>query len=231
MQKKYALLLKVLKYFQNAGILDEIILVGSWCMYFYKDYFSAEKYNPSIRTKDIDFLIPLPIKSKNKIDVIEILKPDGFVVTFSNSGYMRLEHPEIMIDFLVPERGRGTDKPYPLPHLGVNAQALRFLDFLVKNIITLKSDNLWIKVPHPVAFGLHKLIISQRRKTEEKSLKERQEAITILKALVEKGESNKIGSSGKSVGDFFIFISPATYKSVFLTSDIPHLLNHKPFSV
>jgi hypothetical protein len=30
---------------------------------------------------------------------------------------------------------------------------------------------------------------------------------------------------------FFIFISPATYKSVFLTSDIPHPLNHKPFSV
>jgi hypothetical protein len=39
------------------------------------------------------------------------------------------------------------------------------------------------------------------------------------------------GSSGKSVGDFFIFISPATYKSVFLTSDIPHPLTHKPFSV
>jgi hypothetical protein len=43
--------------------------------------------------------------------------------------------------------------------------------------------------------------------------------------------SSLFGSSGKSVGDFFIFISPATYKSVFLTSDIPHLLNHKPFSV
>ena len=195
MQKKYALLLKVLKYFQNAGMLDEIILVGSRCMYFYKNYFAEEKYNPSIRTKDIDFLIPLPIKSKKKIDVIEILKPDGFVVTFSNSGYMRLEHPEIMIDFLVPERGRGIDKPYPLPHLGVNAQALRFLDFLVQNTITLKSDNISVRVPHPATFGLHKLIISQRRKTEEKSLKERQEAITVLKALVEKGESNKIKST------------------------------------
>lgn len=192
MQKRYALLFKVLKHFQNAGILDEIILVGSWCMYFYKNYFAEEKYNPSIRTRDIDFLVPLPIKSKKKIDVIEILKPEGFIVTFNNCGYMRIEHPEIMIDFLVPEKGRGTDKPYPLPHLGVNAQALRFLDFLVQNTISLKSDNLRIRVPHPAAFGLHKLIISQRRKKEEKSLKERQEAIIALNALIEKGESNKI---------------------------------------
>lgn len=43
MQKRYVLLCKVLKHLQNAGILDEIILVGSWCMYFYKDYFTEEK--------------------------------------------------------------------------------------------------------------------------------------------------------------------------------------------
>ncbi|MBI5181337.1 MAG: hypothetical protein HZA06_00310 [Nitrospirae bacterium] len=172
--------------------MNETILIGSWCMYFYKKYFTAVKYNPSIRTKDIDFLIPLPAKSKKKIDIVELLKPEGFIVTFSNSGYMRLEHPEIMIDFLVPERGKGIDKPYPLPHLGVNAQALRFLDFLVDNTIAIKSDNIIVRVPHPAAFGLHKLIISKRRKTEEKSLKERREAITVLNTLIKKGESNKI---------------------------------------
>lgn len=192
MQKKYALFLKVLMHFHDAGVLDEIILAGSWCMYFYKQYFYPEKYNPSIRTRDIDFLIPLPIRSKKKIDIVELLRKDGFIVTFSNSGYMRLEHPEIMIDFLVPERGKGIDKPYPLPHLGVNAQALRFLDFLVDNATAIKSDNITVRVPHPAAFGLHKLIISKRRKTEEKFLKEQKEAITVLKALIEKGESKKI---------------------------------------
>ncbi|MBI5180998.1 MAG: hypothetical protein HZA05_06310 [Nitrospirae bacterium] len=192
MQKKYALFLKVLMHFHDAGILEEIILVGSWCMYFYKEYFSPEKYNPSIRTKDIDFLIPLPIRSKKKIDIVELLRKDGFIVTFSNSGYMRLEHPEIMIDFLVPERGKGIDKPYPLPHLGVNAQALRFLDFLVDNTIAIKSDDIIVRTPHPAAFGLHKLIISKRRKTEAKFLKEQKEAITVLKALIEKGESKKL---------------------------------------
>ncbi len=192
MQKKYALFHKVLKRFHDIGILDEIVLVGSWCMYFYKDYFAPGRYGPSIRTKDIDFLVPLPVRSKEKIDVGEILKDEGFLVTFDNRGYMRLEHPEIRIEFLVPEKGRGIDKPYPLPHLGVNAQGLRFLDFLVQNIILIESDDLNIKVPHPAAFGLHKLIISARRKTEAKLLKDRREALNVLRALIEQGESNEI---------------------------------------
>ncbi|HDH13178.1 MAG TPA: hypothetical protein ENG83_13445 [Nitrospirae bacterium] len=86
MQKKYALFLKVLKLFHEAGILDETILVGSWCMYFYKDYFQIQRYSPSIRTKDIDFLVPLPVKSRKKIDVVGLLKDEGFVVTFSSNG-------------------------------------------------------------------------------------------------------------------------------------------------
>jgi hypothetical protein len=192
MQKKYALFLRVLKKFYDAGILDEIILVGSWCMYFYKDYFPAESFSPSIRTKDIDFLVPIPIKTQKKTDVVQLLKSEGFIVTFNRSGYMRLEHPELMIEFLVPERGRGTDKPYMLPHLGVNAQALRFLDFLAQNAIVIRLEKLKVRVPHPAAFGLHKLIISKRRKTEEKLLKEKQEALSVLNVLIEQGEANVV---------------------------------------
>jgi Uncharacterized conserved protein len=105
---------------------------------------------------------------------------------------MRLEHPEIIVEFLVPERGRGTNKPHPLPHLGVNAQALRFLDFLAENTITIAPEGFDIRIPHPAAFGLHKLLISKRRKTEEKFIKERQEALLVLSALIDQKESNGI---------------------------------------
>lgn len=192
MQKKYDLLLKVLKDFNNARILNDVILVGSWCMYFYKDYFPPMSYSPSIRTRDIDFLVPLPVKSRKKIDIAELLKDEGFIVTFNKWGYIRLEHPELMIEFLVPERGKGTNKPYPLPHLGVNAQALRFLDFIIQNTIVIESEGLHIKTPHPATFGLHKLIISKRRKIVEKSLKEKREALDVLNALIKYGESDKI---------------------------------------
>jgi len=199
MQKKYALLNEVLNRFQDAGILEDLVLVGSWCLHFYRDYFPPEIFQPSIRTRDIDFLVPRIPKTNKKIDIVELLKKDGFIPTFSASGYLRLEHPEMIIEFLVPERGKGTDKPYPLSHLGMNAQPLRFLDYLLRNIITIKSGNLRINVPHPAAFGLHKLIISGRRKSEAKAEKEAGEAISVLRALMESGKSEEIKEKFQSM--------------------------------
>lgn len=57
-------------------------------MYFYKDYFYNVKYSPSIRTKDVDFLIPISVKSEKKVDIVDLLKDEGFIVTFSNRGHM-----------------------------------------------------------------------------------------------------------------------------------------------
>ncbi len=49
-----------------------------------------------------------------------------------------------------------------------------------------------LNVPHPAAFALHKLIISERRPKEEKRIKERRDAVHILNCLVEKGEEENI---------------------------------------
>ena len=189
MQKKYVLLHKVLRQFDRKGILDDLILIGSWCMHFYEHYFSGKDYQPLIRTKDIDFLVPIPVRKTKRVDVAEILKEEGFLVTFSNRGFMRLEHPDIIIEFLVPERGKGTDRPYPLPNFGVNAQALRFLDFLIENSIVLETEDLRIRVPHPAAFAIHKMVISHRRQNEEKVLKERTEALLVLDAILKQDGS------------------------------------------
>ena len=81
-----------------------------------------------------------------------------------------------------------------MPELGINAQSLRFLDFLIENTIELEFDKLKLNLPHPAAFGLHKLIISSRRIKEEKRIKERKEAIRILQVLIKNGEEGKIRS-------------------------------------
>jgi len=68
MEKKYALCFEALRRIKKAGILNEIMIIGSWCIYFYRDYFSDVDYSSSIRTRDIDFLIPIPYQvSKNVI--------------------------------------------------------------------------------------------------------------------------------------------------------------------
>jgi len=53
MQKKYELLLEVLDKLSKAGVLDETVIIGSWCMHFYKELFSEINYHPTIRTRDI----------------------------------------------------------------------------------------------------------------------------------------------------------------------------------
>lgn len=139
MEKRYALFLEVLVRFQAAGLLEELILIGSWCQHFYRSYFKGMKYTPSIRTRDMDFVVRVPLRIKNKVDVEELLRDKGFVVTFSSgAGYMKLMHPELIVEFLVPEKGMGSDKPYPLPQLGMNAQPLRFLDYLLQNTILIE---------------------------------------------------------------------------------------------
>ena len=73
-------------------------------------------------------------------------------------GSQRAIIDELIIELLVPEKGRGTDKPFLLPMLGFNAQPLRFLDLLSQNTITIDADGTPVTLPHPVNFAIHKLI-------------------------------------------------------------------------
>ena len=69
MEKKYDLLSKVLNALQAAGVLNELVIAGSWCQYYYRILFDEAPEIPLIRTTDIDFLIPSPQKIKKKLDV------------------------------------------------------------------------------------------------------------------------------------------------------------------
>lgn len=196
MEKKQSELChEVLRRLNRARVLKDFILIGSWCLYFYKDYFQDTPYidQATIKTRDIDLLISDPEKITNEIDIPDMLKDLGFVITFKGKqGYIKLDHPDLIFEFLVPEKGRGIDKPVPLPKLGMNATPLRFLSFLYMNTIKVKVEDFYITLPHPINFALHKLIISQRRQLKEKSIKDRDTDIKVLKALVNKGESDVI---------------------------------------
>ncbi len=107
-KSQYNLCMEVLHRLDKTGILKHIVLVGSWCTLLYKDFFSGKKYMSSLTTRDLDLLISEPSSFHTKVDVSELLKDLGFVVGFTGSqGYMRLEHPELIIEFLVPEKGKG----------------------------------------------------------------------------------------------------------------------------
>ena len=192
-KNQYNLCMEVLKRLNAAGVLNQLILIGSWCLPFYKEYFADAGYLPALRTRDIDFLIASPGKVQGKTDIPELLKDLGFVVGFKGSkGYIRLEHPLLIVEFLVPEKGRGQDEPVKIPQLAINAQSLRFLNLITEDTIEIESDGLNLRLPHPIRYALHKIIVSQRRSKPEKAIKDMEAGIGVLKALISQGQQNEI---------------------------------------
>jgi rRNA maturation protein Nop10 len=190
---QYDLCVEILRRLEKAGVLKHLVLIGGWASLFYREYFRGVAYAPILRTRDMDLLVPKPGAIRTKVDVTELLEELGFVMGFTGpEGYIRLEHPELIVEFLVPERGRSTDKPYDLPQLGINAQSLRFLDFLAEEVISVTVSGMKVNLPHPARYSLHKLIISQRRRDEAKSQKDRQTAVQIIRAMVASGKTDEI---------------------------------------
>lgn len=186
------LCLEVLRRLDQAGVLRGLVLIGSWCAYFYPDHFGGETTLSPLRTRDIDFLIPTPPRIEGEIRVIELLSDLGFVPDRFGEGCVRLAHPELIIDFLVAEKGRGTDKPYAVKALGIKAQPLRFVSLLADDVVEVKSRGLCLTLPHPVNFGLQKLIISGRRTGEDKGAKDRLQAVEVLRAVIDRGDGDVV---------------------------------------
>jgi hypothetical protein len=185
-----------------------MMLIGSWCMPFYKAYFSGIDYSPVIKTRDMDFLVPAPGNISGQADIPALLKDLGFIVSYvGEKGYIQLKHPDLLVEFLSPEKGRGTDEPVKIQRLGVNAVALRYLDLLIDGRMNISIKGFTVSMPHPVNFALHKLIIFQRRVKKFKADKDREAALMILRALVRKGDVSRI----KSV---FGALIPAWKKSI-----------------
>lgn len=186
MAEQPQLVAEILKRLHSVGILDRVLIIGSWCGSFYRDYFKSPEYAPVLRTRDIDFLVPQRTRFAKTVDLEELLADLGFEVIFSMSGKMKLESPELIIELLVPETGPAKEKPYPLPQLKFNAQPLRHLGMLLNNPISLTISGIPVRLPHPVDYALHKFIISFDRKNEDKRTKDQQMASLILDTIRER---------------------------------------------
>lgn len=192
-KKQYELFSSVLGLLHQSGALNDMVLIGSWCLPLYGLYFKPGTFVPSIRTRDIDLLIPAPGRESARVDIPKLLEPLGFMLTFKGrQGYHQLSHPDLIVEFLVPEKGRPALKPVKLKAYGINAQALRYLSILAAYLIVVRYQGIDVKVPHPATFALHKLIIAGRRKEREKRAKDVDAAAMLLGALMREGEEGKI---------------------------------------
>lgn len=83
---------------------------------------------------------------------------------------------ELLVEFLMPaHRDEGIRA---LPALGVCAQALRHLDFLLADpipAVSLYRSGVLVQIPRPERFAIHKLIVSERRQGGPDTLKARKD--------------------------------------------------------
>lgn len=180
MEENYKLLSVVLKELQKAGVLKHFILAGSWCQYFYRTVFNASPEIPLLRTTDIDLLIPNPPKIRVHVDVPHILIRLGFDAHFDyKTGLIKYVHPDLEIQFLTPELGRGKDTPYSIKQLGINAEGLRYLTLLQNYCFEIKHEDIILWLPEPEAFVLQKILASQERNDSLKKEKDLGSAQTI----------------------------------------------------
>lgn len=193
MSKQFELIDEVLKALNREGVLNNIIIVGSWCIYFYKHHFEEAKILSNITTLDIDIDVNPLRKEKRKVNVSDIFISLGFDLQFHGDGSILLIHPEIKAEFLVPEIGRPAHDPIKIPGFGITAQPLRWLDLLEKEVITVDYKGMQVKVPHPARFAVHKLIISQRRRGKNpKTDKDIRQGIEVARMLIEMGQAKKL---------------------------------------
>lgn len=171
---------------QELGILNQLVLIGSWCSHFYKSYFKSGIYNPSIQTLDIDFLIsdPRHVKTPNE-SLPELLKSMDFEIEFTASGWTRFVHPDLRVEFLIPRLGPQSDEPRKVPQFQISAMPLRHTHVLTTHTIKVQSDGIHMILPHPVAFAMHKLLISGKRKDKDKSTRDTAMALRLLEAIRE----------------------------------------------
>jgi hypothetical protein len=199
-RSQYDIWLEVLRRLDDSDILPKIILIGSWCLPLYRDFYFCDSDISSLRTRDIDFLVSRNTKFNKKADLPLLLEDLGFILDHSfPEGHVRLIHPELIIEFLVPEKGRGTSKPYPLPGLCVNAQRLRFLELLERDTIVVNVSGIAVKLPHPVNFGLHKIMVSSRRTSVDKKSKDIQAGLEVLRLCVDNMDGQKLNELFRSI--------------------------------
>ncbi|EEX11948.1 conserved hypothetical protein [Citreicella sp. SE45] len=96
---------------------------------------------------------------------------------------------EAMVEFLTPAFGDEGIKP--LPALGVSAQALNYLNFLIAepiHALALYRSGVLVQIPRPERFAIHKLIVASRRHggpDEAKARKDRAQAEFLIRILAD----------------------------------------------
>lgn len=123
----------------------------------------------------------------------------------------RIRGRRLSVSVLTPERGKPASGMVRLARLGMSAEPVRFLEYLLDDTqlaAVAAGAGILIRIPDPARFALHKLVVSQRRPAAmaTRARKDLRQAAVVLDALVElrPGDVDKAASAAESMPKRFI---------------------------
>jgi hypothetical protein len=184
----------------NAGVFRlRAVLVGTVAYQSYAAMLGTTLPSAALQTVDVDIAqfrnvsiavedrIPPVLSVLKEVDrtfrAVPHVHDERSVTSYQARGGLR-------VDFLTPNDGADTDTPQRLPALQTDADPLRFLDYLIyepEPAAVLHDAGIYVLVPAPQRYAVHKLIVSRRRREgTAKRDKDIRQAEVLLTLLAEK---------------------------------------------
>lgn len=215
--------LQVLRELDAGGVLQQVVLIGSWTLPVYRLYFDNDPTIPLLRTTDVDFLIGMPPRISVEFDVPIVLSRLGFQELWApTAGYCKYVHPAIEVEFLIPELGRGVDAAVRIEELRVFAQPLRYLQLAYDHSMVILYEGTNVRVPRPEAFVLLKLLVLPRRQNSAKAAKDSR-TVRALSQLILQDRTERL-----RLVQLFETLRPGWQKTI-TRSALKHVPDMAPF--
>lgn len=115
----------------------------------------------------------------------------------------RMSENDFVVDFLAPSFN-GKEEPQRLEALGVWAQGLNFLNYLIRDpipAVALYREGVLVQIPRPERYAVHKLIVASRRRGpgKAKAVKDLEQARTLISVLLQDRPYDVISAYNEAV--------------------------------
>lgn len=184
----------VLTALSRAGIFNRgAVLVGTVAYQSYAAMLAERLPISAVTTADIDIASDrtVAVSVEGTESLLDVLRSvDGSfqpVPNIRNARAVSYQTGRLRVDAIVANTGPDSDEPVFSPAIGSDAVPLRFMDFLIRDpvpAILLFEEGIYVLVPAPERYAIHKLIISQRRSSAsakvDKDLRQAESLLTIL---------------------------------------------------
>lgn len=195
----------VAKNIRTANQLNDLVVVGTNALYAYESKFGVSLEASSLVTMDLDLFIDSRkslslvfkgVKSKKSI-LQQFEKQDkSFKLKNGNNSFSIENSDGFVIDFITqakrPEHFKNKNidlseddvQPSPISNLHWLINGYKIIEEVV---FDTSGMPLFIKTPEPMAFAVYKLWLANERASNPKSLKDKQQAYSLIQLLTDRG--------------------------------------------